>query len=367
MKSKTNLTQISKELFIKECKEKGKGIRIDEKELKQFMQKNARYFREILKALTISNYEQYLKCEFNNKNSAYQFCKKDALFIEEILKNFTHKNMLNLRRGNLDKVPDRFITWIVEGMYSIFKNNNVPETVLKEVILNMSNRTNYPLRKRYSRVSNLGYHMEELANNIFKPKFVTYMSKNDNCAWLDALTKDMELFIKKWQDIYSYMKEIRIDELTNLSEVDYNRMSEEDHINALLDFELAEEYNKAFEDDKVLKKMHKNLDDAYKNKTGFDIDKIDYINETKKRIDIRYEELRKQIITNHYGNIKINLESNIRKNEDMSDLMDSIDLLEEAISDYNKSNKEVSMLELPSINIEDLKKEILFKQTLNRD
>ena len=89
-----------------------------------------KYLNEIFKAMQITDYVRYIKPNFQIEENGYEFSQKSLGFLVDLLDKYTDNNVLELRRGHLDKVSDRCVVWIVEGLYKMFKYNGVPEDVL---------------------------------------------------------------------------------------------------------------------------------------------------------------------------------------------------------------------------------------------
>lgn len=90
-----------------------------------------------------------MKPEFNLQENGYEFSVKSKEFLVELLDRYMENNMLEMRRGNWANISDRFIVWIMNGIYSIFQNNNVLEDVLNEIRKIMSNIADYLARLRF--------------------------------------------------------------------------------------------------------------------------------------------------------------------------------------------------------------------------
>lgn len=370
MRDKVNLTEVSNELFDSIVREREGFRNIEEKEYKQFMSKNAQYLKKILEALTIRKYEKFLKPGFDITSNGYSFNVKDMEFLKELLNSFTEKQMLELRRGHMENVPDRFLVWIVEGMYKVFLNNNVPNEDINKIAMCMSNMTNYPVRKRFCDISDVGYELEKLASNVFKSKWMTNLNGNDNCIWLDAFNKDARAFLNKWAYIYNNMSEVRCEEVNNLAEEDYYRMTDENTFRAELDWHFAGELSNATDNDKILKDLIKKRDDAINSKTGFDTERFNYIENMSQRISQRLCIVEEDILKKHLGDVELPKELEIKNDSKFDNLMDSEEVLKQAIEDYKESRVSMKfpLEDIPDIDFDELRKEIqMYKQLKKRD
>ncbi|MBN1035094.1 hypothetical protein DWC20_05955 [Clostridium botulinum] len=364
MREKINLTEVSNELYDRIVGNKEGFRHIDRKEYKQFMSKNARYLKKILEALTISEYERFLKPGFDTTANGYEFSVKDMAFLKELLHSYTSNSMLELRRGHMENVPDRFVVWIVEGMYKVFLNNDIPDKDINKIVICMSNRTDYPVRKRFCDIADFGYCLEELASNVFKPRWMTNLTGNDNCVWLDAFKKDAKAFFEKWSYIYDSMGEERQEEVNNIGEENYYRMTDNDIFRAEVEWALSKELSDAIRNDTILKDLNKKRDDAINSKTGFDTERVDYIANISQRISKRRVKVEQETFRKYLGDIDVPEESEIKRDSDFDDLMESEELLKQAIEDYKQSTVPVSfpLEDLPDINFDELRKEMKMRQ-----
>lgn len=248
-----NLTDISNKLYRRQREREGCSMKKPtDSQLKNFLSKNIKYLNEIFKALQISDYLKYVKPKFNLQENGYEFSAKSEEFLVELLDRYTENNMLEMRRGNWANISDRFIVWIVEGIYCVFQNNNVPEGVLNEIGKIISNITNYPIRIRFGRIFQMTFELEQLSNKAYWPRWKSDLSGDDNCVWLDALEKDLNLFLKKWSYIHASMGEIRREEINTIAEQHSYEMDEQQILRAEIEFYLAEELDKAMKNDKQL-------------------------------------------------------------------------------------------------------------------
>lgn len=368
MSEKINLTEVSNELYDRIVRKEERFRRIEKKEYKQFMSKNARYLKKILEALTISEYERFIKPGFDATANGYEFSVKDMAFLKELLYLYTSNSMLELRRGHMENVPDRFIVWIFEGMYKVFLNNGIPDNDINEIGVCMSNRTDYPARKRFCEVADFGYRLEELASSVFKPRWMTNLTGNDNYVWLDAFQKDAKSFFAKWSYIYDSMGEDRQEEVNSLGEENYDRMTDDDTFRAKVEWALSKELSDAIENDTNLKDLNKKRDDAINSKTGFDTERVDYIASISQRISKRYVEVEQEAFRKYLGDTEVPEESEIKRDSDFDNLMESEELLKRAIEDYKQSTVPVffPLEDLPDIDFDELRKEMKMRQQLKK-
>ena len=364
MEERITLSDVCDELYSRQHKDTEDLLSKRTKQQRtNFLSKNIKYLNEIFKAMQITDYVKYIKPSFQMEENGYEFSSKSLEFLVDLLDKYTDRNVLELRRGHLSEVSDRCVVWIVEGLYKVFMYNGVPEETLNQIGIKMSNYTDYPVRVRYGKMFQMTYDLEQLASRTFWPKYRTYMSREDNSLWLDAMQKDLKLFIEKWRYIYVRMGEYRQDEVNNLAEESYTKMTPDQLKRAEIEFALSEELDKAINKDKELKKLkdEMNKEIVYK-KTGYYADKQDSFEYMKKRIRIRTEKV-EQAVFEKYG---INVPPDDEENIAFDTMKSSKIILEEVIDDYHQSILPRSKVDLPDIDINEVMEQFKMEQALKK-
>lgn len=357
MEFKINLSDICEDLYRGQQKRKGRQFLTKQtKEQKtNFLSKNIKYLNEIFKAMQIVEYVKYIKPEFNLEANGYEFSERSRTFLVELLDQYTDTNLLELRRGHLDMVSDRCIVWIVEGLYKVFMYNDVPENILNQLASIMSNWTEYPTRKRYGKMFQMTYDLEQLAARTYWPKWKSDLNGNDNCIWLDAMQEDLKLFISKWRFIYECMGEGRQVEINDMAEEAYPHMTPEQARYAELKFVLAEELNEVMSRDEKLKKFYDDLNkEVLHKKTGYYADKQDSLEYMKKLIYKRTDELEKTVFERYIKEIYTQPSEGMLSDGDFENMKSSEETLKEAIDGYQESIMPSDRLVLSDLDIEDI-------------
>ena len=368
MEGKITLSDVCDELYRQQQKKTGKLLSKQTKQQRtNFLSKNIKYLKEIFKAMQITDYVRYIKPNFQIEENGYEFSHKSLVFLVNLLDKYTDNNVLELRRGHLDKVSDRCVVWIVEGLYRMFLYNGVPEDVLNQIGLAMSNHTDYPARLRYGKMFQMTYDLEQLASRTFLPKWLTNLDGEDNCLWLDAMQEDLKLFIAKWRYIYDSMGECRQDEVNNLAEEGCAKMTADHIMRAEIEFALAEELNKALEKDEKLKQLNDemNKEGVYK-KTGYYADKLDSFEYMKKRIRVRTEEVEQAVFEKYWNGIEVPPDDDIVDDTAFDNMKSSQTVLKEAIADYHQWILVRPEIELPDIDIEEAIAHFKIEQVLKK-
>lgn len=368
MEGKITLSDVCDELYKQQQEKLGKRFANQTKEQrKNFLSKNVKYLNEIFKAMQITDYMRYIKPNFQIEENGYEFPQKSLVFLVNLLDKYTDNNVLELRRGHLDKVSDRCVVWIVEGLYKMFKYNGVPEDVLNQIGIAMSNYTDYPVRLRYGKMFQMTYDLEQLASRPFLPKWLTNLDGEDNCLWLDAMQEDLKLFIVKWRYIYDSMGECRQDEVNNLAEEGCAKLTANHTLRAEIEFALAEELHKALEEDEKLKQLNDemNKEIVYK-KTGYFADKQDSFEYMKKRIRVRTEEVEQAVFEKYCNGIEVPPDEDIVDDTVFDNMKSSKTVLEEAIDDYHQWILPRPEIDLPDIDIDEVIAQFRMEQALKR-
>ena len=128
---------------------------------------------------------------------------------------------------------------------------------LAQIGIIVSNLTDYPVRKRYGKVLEMTFELEQLAGKTYWPKWKTSLGGNENCVWLDAMAEDLKLFLDKWGFIYDNMGEIRQMEINDIAEKCAADLTAEQELRAELEFAFAEKINDALNSDEKLQKKQK--------------------------------------------------------------------------------------------------------------
>lgn len=367
MAQKITLSDVCDKLY-KQHEKLENGLANQTKEQrKNFLSKNVKYLNEIFKAMQITDYVRYIKPNFQIEENGYEFSQKSLGFLVDLLDKYTDNNVLELRRGHLDKVSDRCVVWIVEGLYKMFKYNGVPEDVLSQIGVVMSNYTDYPVRLRYGKMFQMTYDLEQMASMPFLPKWLTNLNGEDNCLWLDAMQEDLKLFIAKWRYIYDSMGECRQDEVNNLAEEGFTKMTANQILRAEIEFAIAEELNKALEEDKKLKQLNDemNREIIYK-KTGYYADKLDLFEYMKKRIRVRTEEVEQAVFEKYCNGIEMPPDDDIVDDTVFDNMKSSKTVLEEAIDDYHQWILPRPKMDLPDIDIDEIIAQFRMEQALKK-
>lgn len=366
MDIKITLSDVCDELYRRQQKRNGELFsRQTKQQKKNFLSKNIKYLKEIFKAMQITDYMKYIKPNFQMEENGYEFSCKSQTFLVDLLDKYTDNNVLELRRGHLYKVSDRCIVWSVEGLYKMFKYNGVPEDVLNQIGIVMSNYTDYPVRLRYSKMFQMTYDLEQLASSPFLPKWMTNLNGEDNCLWLDAMQEDLKLFIQKWRYIYEDMGECRQEEVNKLAEEGYAKMTQNQIKRAEIEFELAIELSNALEEDKKLKQLNDELNKeiVYK-KTGYYADKQEAYEYMKKRIQVRTEEIEKAVFEKYCNGIEV-------PPDDIGDIVfddmkPAKDILKEAVDAYHESILPKIKIDLPDIDMNEVIAQFKMEQELKK-
>lgn len=251
----------------------------------------------------------------------------------------------------------------------MFLYNGVPEDVLNQIGTTMSNYTDYPVRLRYGKMFQMTYDLEQLASRPFLPKWLTNLNGEDNCLWLDAMQEDLKLFITKWRYIYDSMGEYRQDEVNDLAEEGCAKMTANHIMRAEIEFALAEELNKALEEDEKLKQLNDemNKEIVYK-KTGYYADKVDSFEYMKKRIKARTEEVEQAIFEKYCNGIEVPPADDIVDDTAFNNMKSSHTVLEEAMDDYHQWILPRPKIDLPDIDIDEIIAQFKIEQALkNRE
>ncbi len=356
MAQKITLSDVCDKLYKQQQEKLENGLANQTKEQrKNFLSKNVKYLNEIFKAMQITDYVRYIKPNFQIEENGYEFSQKSLGFLVDLLDKYTDNNVLELRRGHLDKVSDRCVVWIVEGLYKMFKYNGVPEDVLSQIVAVMSNCTDYSVRLRYGKMFQMTYDLEQMASRPFLPKWLTNLSEEDNCLWLDAMQKDLELFITKWRYIYGSMGECRQDEVNNLAEEDLAKMTPNQILRDKIEFAIAEELNKALEEDEKLKQLNDEMNrEIICKKTGYYADKLESFEYIKKRIRVRTEEVKQAVFEKYCNGMEMPPDDDIVDDTVFDNMKSSKTVLEEAIDDYHQWILPQPKMDLPDIDIDEI-------------
>lgn len=352
-RDKINLTEISNELYKRQQRQEGIPRKIEKNKLTNFMSKNSRYLSEIISTLQLSEFVKYIKPKFDINENGYEFSVKSKEFLVELLDKFTEPNVLEMRRGHWDKVSDRYIIWIVEGMYRVFMYNNIPEEDLAQIGIIMSNLTDYPVRQRYGKVLRMTFELEQLAGRTYWPKWKTNLGGNENCVWLDAMAEDLKRFFDKWGFIYENMGEIRQMEINDIAEKCSMDLTAEQELRAELEFAFAEQINEALSsDEKLQKKTEEMRKEIYDKKTGSYIKKQEDYEYLRKIIAKRRTEVEQEVWEKCCPGIEAPLEDDIVNEKDFANMKSSEEVLLESIEDYKESLVPFPKVDLPDIDID---------------
>lgn len=368
MEGKITLSDVCDELYRQQQRKTGKMLSKQTKQQRtNFLSKNIKYLNEIFKAMQITDYARFIKPDFNSDENGYEFSYKSKGFLVDLLDKYTDDNVLELRRGHLDKVSDRCIVWIVEGLYRMFMYNGVPEESLNQIGTIMSNYTDYPVRLRYGKMSQMTYNLEQLASKPFLPKWLTNLDGNDNCIWLDAMQEDLRLFIAKWKYIYDSMGECRQCEVNDMAEDNYKKMTDDHTKRAEIEFALAEKLSKALEEDEKLKQLNDemNKEVVYK-KTGYYADKQESFEYMKKRIRERTEAVEQEVFDKYCEGVEVPPDVDIVDEDTFDNMQTPQAVLEEAIDDYHQWILPRPEIELPDIDIEEVIAQFKMEQALKK-
>jgi len=271
-----------------------------DQERKNYISKNLKYFKMILKVLGIETYVYLLQPQKGTGETTYYFSEKSLDFLVELLNRYTDDNMLELRRGHLENVSDGFMVWLYEGFSRVFIYRNVSDKDLSEIESILAVTTDYPQRNKRSEAIGLASTIEELVNISFRPKLRTNLGRNDNVYWLEAMKAELLLFIDKWSRIYSDMGDIRQEEINALAEEDSKNADINQEVFACLQFEYAEEIRVANENDSRLKELQEELKKLEEKKAGDCLQKQKDFQYLQERIQHHLTNNMKAVIESHY-------------------------------------------------------------------
>lgn len=338
-----NFRKISDALYLEE--NSNRVISEDEKD--SFYRKNSGYFSDILCTLGINEYKTYLKKDFEDSKE-YMFMAEDKDFLMCLLKEYTSEQFKKLRRAQINEVPDNYIVWLFEGFQDVFLHNKVPENIYQAVCVAMASRLDYPLRKAYGEILNIGNELDDLLRLAFEPKYKTYLSGNDNMAWLVALKQDFQSFIKWWSDIHDIMGEIRCEEINDMAEQEAYNMSEKEQLNAEIEFAICGPLTDALEHDEKYQKLIEDKNKLLSKRTGFVKSQKHDLDSLTTQIRIRYTEIHDRIIRENFPDIDI---PEVNEDDiDFSHKKNSIVVLRDAI----EYEREISSIKPQYIDISDI-------------
>ncbi|AQR93095.1 OmpH family outer membrane protein [Clostridium saccharoperbutylacetonicum] len=116
----------------------------------EFTSAMTKRYKEVAESIDISS-------EFLKNGRGYSIFKEDEEFIIKIiLDDFdSNSNMLNIRKGNFDKVDHEYIETIIEGFKNILTKNNIKPEELDLLIIKMKKNTKIEVREKCLEVENI--------------------------------------------------------------------------------------------------------------------------------------------------------------------------------------------------------------------
>ncbi len=353
-------------------------LEVEEKFINFYTDKT-KYFSEIIHIVDLDEEMELLK-----KSTNYAFFEEDKRFIIETLKQYSGK-LDPLRRGKIGSTDSEFRIFLFEGFMKIFINANVSQSICQEAAEKMYNRLDIPVCKLYA-VRNAAYSRFADMINRKMINFCLGMNTMERYTWLTALTMDFDNFIKKWDDLFDYMSEIRTEEINDIAEVEAANMHREETELLEIEFGLSKRIVDTVAEDEeyqsLLKEHCKMLGVPYEQTTleqstkslceGLRQKKVKYkkkphVSKIEKRFEVvcdrmeeRYDEITLQIFREYIPDFEIST-----KNETFSQekLMSYESLLEEAIKQQKSQwemdeERKKQIIELSDIDFEELMKKI---------
>lgn len=208
-------------------------------------------WKVILHDLDIDEEAKYIKDSSNN----YVFDDECKAFIIRVFSEFSGK-MEPIRRGQIGAADYEFRIELFEGFYKIFKDSQAPDEVVERAINKIYNRLDIPVCMLEAVCTTNSERLREMVDDNIHTAHLG-MNTELKYTWLTAFAEDYRKFVRKWSDLFCYMKDIRNEEISDRAARDSENMPPELEEYANYVFAFAEEINDARELDEEYQNLSK--------------------------------------------------------------------------------------------------------------
>lgn len=258
IKKTFTLKDIAREYYY-EKKAKGdtrsSNNEIDEEDkIENFYQQRVKDFREIIHTVNLDIEMKKLK-KINSDN--YIFDIKGREFILKLFRE--HAGKLDpLRRGEIYKLDSEIVLCLYNGFLHIFQAAGADKELIRAAASKMSNRLDVPMRILKSERELLSKNLENMIKNKMT-KETLGMNVIEQNIWLIGMRQDLYALIKKWDELYSIMAQIRQMELNEQIYEDYEKIGADEESEARIGEKYSGEILKAWKNDKIICQLTEKL------------------------------------------------------------------------------------------------------------
>lgn len=159
-----------------------------------------------------------------NNNYCFQ-SEADVQFIKKIMSEYSNPPLKSLRKAELDKVGDDFLVFIYEGVQHLFLGDEGKVDITYARMFNeLNNRLGYFDRKKEMTIKSVTDKITDLVKNHVNQ--YEHFGVGDMQVWLEGIEGGIEAFASLWREVRWEMSALRVAEMNDLQDREYQRIEE---------------------------------------------------------------------------------------------------------------------------------------------
>ena len=210
-------------------------------------------FKEMMNAFDVLEEFESIK-----PKGEYSFSERNKTFILMLFREYSGK-FEHLKRGNVYKTDGAYLMEVYTGILDIFYDANASKSLIEDVRLKLWNRLNIPQRNIDAVLESV---YDECRRMVKKNVDAVSMGMGvrEKLFWQTAFRDALYNFIRRWDQLYENMEEIRKEEVLKEAELEAASASPEWKECAEIEFSLSSEICSAYNNDLELQQLNAERD-----------------------------------------------------------------------------------------------------------
>jgi len=182
---------------------------------------------QLFKDLGLEDSLDLFKTIEGRKAKAYWFFEDEIDFIDRLYDEYSG-SLVAVRKKQFMDLNDEYAAKLYEDILSLFTHRGLTVEAAYEKTKITYNILDYPIRKKHIVITGLQHQMERVINLIMEERLRNITSRNDDFAWIEYVSRQMEKNVDEYIHLYDVMSELRQCEINDYAEEKYKNMSKEE-------------------------------------------------------------------------------------------------------------------------------------------
>lgn len=182
---------------------------------------------QLFKDLGLEDSLDLFKTIEGKKAKAYCFFEDEVDFINRLYDEYSGP-LVAVRKKQFMDLDDEYAVKLYEDILGLFTHRGLTIEAAYEKTRIAYNILDYPIRKKQLVITRLQHQMERVTNLIMEERLRNITSRNDDFAWIDYVSKQMEEKVNDFIHLYDVMAELRQCEINDYAEERYMNMTKEE-------------------------------------------------------------------------------------------------------------------------------------------